>query len=150
MTSLEIYKKIIDENGKIIYRKPIKINLGMYVTFVSTSDEVLVRLDTNYDVYETSIIIPKAYRELKGADKDCFKSVYIAEEVARDLHRYDTISQQYSHSNDNSESDGSDTKVYDNEAVEDHDSAELIKRINWMIELFARDSASKKEKKKKA
>ena len=147
MTALEIYKKIIDENGKLVCRKPIKINLGMYVTFVSTSDEVLVRLDTNYDVYETSIIIPKAYRELKGADKDCFKSVYIAEEVARDLHRYDTISHPR---NDNSESDGSDTKVYDNEAVEDHDSAELIKRINWLIELFARDSASKKEKKKKA
>ena len=137
MTNLDLYKKVIDENGNLICRKPIKIMDGLYVTLISNSRRVFVRFDTNDSVDKSFIDIPKGYRSLEGAEKTCMLASFIVSSI---VCRVKSIT-FYSHPE----------KVYDNEVVAEQDSEELLERVDWLYNLFANDEekSSKKDKNKK-
>ncbi len=155
MTNLDLYKKVIDENGNIISNKPIKIADGLYVTLVSTSRRVFVRVDTNDNIDNAIIDIPKEYRSLEGAAKTSILTSFIVRGIAYRI-RY-TVKCSHDYLYDRIPSyvegyvEGAPEKVYDNEVVAEQDSEELLERVDWLYNLFANDEekSSKKDKNKK-
>lgn len=160
MTNLDLYKKVIDENGNIISNKPIKIADGLYVTLVSTSRRVFVRVDTNDIVNDAVIDIPKEYRSLEGAAKTSILTSFIVRGIAYRIrytikclpHNYlNDFIPSFIPSHDEAHDEDAPEKVYDNEVVAEQDSEELLERVDWLYNLFANDEekSSKKDKNKK-
>lgn len=160
MTNLDLYKKVIDENGNIISNKPIKIADGLYVTLVSTSRRVFVRVDTNDNIDNAIIDIPKEYRSLEGAAKTSILTSFIVRRIAcyvepivngRFRHNLYGFIPSFIPSHDEAHDEDAPEKVYDNEVVAEQDSEELLERVDWLYNLFANDEekSSKKDKNKK-